>query len=206
MVSGLLSLLAFPRPRPVPSTCVNMWVELGDGTTHYKQCSIHVVVFSASINIIVAGLAEPVEKLWSQLLGILSDPRPPPTHPVGYLTSVERDQWAELREELCSQKDSADSLSMIDSAMFVLCLDDHEPTTIPDFTATMLHNYGANRYTLCIMCSIYCHTVLHTEGGLPWDFPTQSQLAPQALKTLSYTSYHLLPKQHQFPNLAILKP
>lgn len=95
-----------------------------------------------------------MEKLWSQLLGILSDPRPPPTHPVGYLTSLERDQWAELREELSSLSDSAQSLSIIDSAMFVLCLDDHEPTTIPNFTATMLHNYGANRY-ICKYCTYF---------------------------------------------------
>ena len=92
------------------------------------------------------GLAEPVEKICSQLLGILNDPRPPPTHPIGYLTTMERDQWAELREELTSNAESAKNLSILDSAMFVLCLDDHEPTTIPDFTFTMLHNHGANRW------------------------------------------------------------
>ena len=102
------------------------------------------------------GLSEPVEKLWAQLLGILSDPRPPPTHPVGYLTSLERNQWAELREELCSHDDSAQSLSVIDSAMFVLCLDEHEPTTIPDFTATMLHNYGVNRCVRVCVCVCLC--------------------------------------------------
>ncbi len=91
------------------------------------------------------GLSEPVDKLCSQLLGILNDPRPPPTHPIGYLTTMERDQWAELREELRSHAESAKNLSILDSAMFVLCLDDHEPTTIPDFTFTMLHNHGANR-------------------------------------------------------------
>ena len=93
----------------------------------------------------ISGLAVPIEKVWSQLLGILSDPRPPPAHPVGYLTSLDRDKWAELREELISNAESAQSLSAIDSAMFVVCLDEHEPTTIPDFTFTMLHNYGANR-------------------------------------------------------------
>ena len=93
----------------------------------------------------VSGLPQPVEKICSQLMGILSDQRPPPAHPLGYLTSLERDRWAELREELCSDAVSADSLSVVDSAMFVLCLDDHKPTTIPDFTFTMLHNNGANR-------------------------------------------------------------
>jgi carnitine O-acetyltransferase len=58
---------------------------------------------------------------------------------------MERDQWAELREELRSDAESAKNLSILDSAMFVLCLDDHEPTTIPDFTFTMLHNHGENR-------------------------------------------------------------
>ena len=92
------------------------------------------------------GLSEPVEKLCSQLQGILSDPRPPPAYPIGYLTSLDRDQWAKLREELCSDAESAKSLSVIDSAMFVVCLDDSQLTSIPEFTAAMLHNYGANRY------------------------------------------------------------
>ena len=108
----------------------------------YRLC----VFISLSLFLFLSpGLSEPVDKLCSQLQGILSDPRPPPTHPIGYLTSLDRDQWAELREELHSDAESAKSLSVIDSAMFVVCLDDSKPTSIPDFTATMLHNYGANR-------------------------------------------------------------
>ena len=52
------------------------------------------------------------------------------------------------------------ALATLDSAMFVLCLDDAEVTNEIEATHTLLHNYGANRYALlqrgsevaCILC------------------------------------------------------
>lgn len=52
------------------------------------------------------------------------------------------------------------ALATLDSAMFVLCLDDAEVTNEVEATHTLLHNYGANRYALlqydfeftCILC------------------------------------------------------
>ena len=38
------------------------------------------------------------------------------------------------------------ALLTLDSALFVLCLDDAELTNETDTTHCMLHNYGANRY------------------------------------------------------------
>ena len=87
----------------------------------------------------------PISQLHSRLLGILSDATPPPSHPVGYLTAVDRDNWAGLREELISDQTNRASLQAIDSAMFVLCLDDSEPETPEELSHIMLHNHGHNR-------------------------------------------------------------
>lgn len=78
-----------------------------------------------------------------QLQGILEDETPPPTHSLGYLTSMNRDDWAAIREEVCLH--NSEQLNAIDSALFVLCLDDSEPTDAESLSHAMLHNYGANR-------------------------------------------------------------
>ena len=91
------------------------------------------------------GLPVPSPQIHSQLLSILEDPRPPPSHPLSYLTTMERDTWAGLREELVANEENRNALEKIDSALFVLCLDDNQPTTAEDATHTLLHNYGANR-------------------------------------------------------------
>ena len=47
------------------------------------------------------------------------------------------------------------ALEKIDSSLFVLCLDDHEPTTAQDVSYTFLHNHGNNRYvsvSVCVGC------------------------------------------------------
>ena len=92
------------------------------------------------------GLPTPPSLVHSQLLWILSDPTPPPSHPLGYLTTMNRDRWAGLREELVAKEQNHRAVEKIDSALFVLCLDDHEPTTPLDVSHTFLHNYGANRW------------------------------------------------------------
>lgn len=97
-----------------------------------------------TLSLPLLGLPVPCLRLYQQLSGILRDETPPPTHPVGYLTSLNRDKWAELREEV--KQRNSDQLQAIDGALFVLCLDDHEPTTSESLSHTMLHNYGANRY------------------------------------------------------------
>ena len=90
------------------------------------------------------GLPVPCQTLYSQLGGILADDALPPPHPIGYLTGLNRDEWAGLRQEVGVQ--NGDQLAAIDSALLVLCLDDGEPTAADTLSHTMLHNYGANRY------------------------------------------------------------
>lgn len=87
----------------------------------------------------------PSEKVYGQLAGILSDTSPPSSHPLGYVTGVNRDAWAKFREELVSSEMNKKSIQCIDSALCMVCLDDHEPVTAVELSHTMLHNYGANR-------------------------------------------------------------
>lgn len=47
--------------------------------------------------------ADPSAKVHSQLAWILSQPDALPPHPLGYLTAINRDQWAELHQELVSK-------------------------------------------------------------------------------------------------------
>jgi len=47
------------------------------------------------------------------------------------------------------------AVEKIDSALFVLCLDDHEPTTPLDVSHTFLHNYGANRWNPGLYISVH---------------------------------------------------
>ena len=46
------------------------------------------------------------------------------------------------------------ALTTLDSALFVLCLDDAEVDNETDATHTLLHNYGANRYTVYLQCPL----------------------------------------------------
>eukprot|EP00750_Incisomonas_marina_P008365 INCI15448.1.p1 GENE.INCI15448.1~~INCI15448.1.p1 ORF type:complete len:528 (-),score=79.39 INCI15448.1:1129-2712(-) len=59
---------------------------------------------------------------------------------VGVLTAEDRDQWGHCRAKLKSiHPDNARVLKIIDSALFVVCLDDCEPKTLDDRAANMLH-------------------------------------------------------------------
>ena len=94
---------------------------------------------------ICTGLPTPPSVIHSQLLSILSDSRPPPAHLVCYLTTLPRDKWAEMQDQLESFDQNEEALEKIDSSLFTLSLDDHHPKTLEDIAYTMLHNNGANR-------------------------------------------------------------
>jgi len=75
---------------------------------------------------------------------------------VGVLTSLDRNQWAKAREEIINHSTkNADGFRAIDSALFVLVLDDYLPKTKQDAAANMLHG----SYQLTELASdgdIYC--------------------------------------------------
>ena len=61
------------------------------------------------------------------------------------LTSEDRDPWTAGREELETLISNIEPLKMIDSSLFVLCLDESEPETPEEVTKVLLHGDGNNR-------------------------------------------------------------
>lgn len=83
--------------------------------------------------------------IYQNLKYIIDDPTPPPNFPVAVLTSENRDTWANMRHALEAIPGNEEVLRLIDSAVFVLCLDDHDVNSISDVTRTFLHGDGKNR-------------------------------------------------------------
>lgn len=89
----------------------------------------------------------------SELLGnleyILDDNCEMAKYPLGVMTTENRDVWAKLREYMVTKsQQNEQSLSEIDTALFVLCLDDDVLGTDPvDITRSFLHADGCNRYS-----------------------------------------------------------
>jgi len=46
------------------------------------------------------GNTRPAEEIMANLQHILADKSAPPPHPLGYLTTMTRDAWSSVREEL----------------------------------------------------------------------------------------------------------
>ena len=117
----------------------------------YSLSSQHIVVMRRghlySVNVqLDNGLPVPADQLYSDLLAIVQDPSPSSSHSVSYLTATNRDSWADAREEMISNVHNARALEKIESALFVVCLDDHQPDSETNRYCTFLHNYGVNRW------------------------------------------------------------
>ncbi|KAG5984025.1 hypothetical protein E4U55_006321 [Claviceps digitariae] len=66
---------------------------------------------------------------------------------VGALTSENRDIWADARELLVqTSSNNRDALRAIDSASFIVCLDDASPITLEERAHQYWHGDGANRW------------------------------------------------------------
>ncbi|KAJ9579432.1 hypothetical protein L9F63_024456 [Diploptera punctata] len=77
---------------------------------------------------------------------ILDDTAPPAEFPIGILTTENRDIWAQAREHLESTGNK-ENLSLIDSGIFMMCLDDVEITDNLHFLLRhFLHSDGKNRW------------------------------------------------------------
>ena len=53
------------------------------------------------------------------------------------------DSWAKLREEMLPS--NQESLQAIDSSLFIVCLEDNEPTTPEQVSRAMLYGDAGNR-------------------------------------------------------------
>ncbi|KAJ8302034.1 hypothetical protein KUTeg_021021 [Tegillarca granosa] len=91
------------------------------------------------------GYILPANVIMSHLQHILKDNRAPPEFPVACLTADNRDTWATARQQLLNAGNEME-LKMIDSALFVLVLDDVDPKDPNEVTRTFLHGDGVNRW------------------------------------------------------------
>ncbi|XP_048832616.1 carnitine O-palmitoyltransferase 2, mitochondrial [Brienomyrus brachyistius] len=84
-------------------------------------------------------------EIHAHLSFILSDPTPPPVFPLGFLTSENRDVWADLREKLLAAG-NAEVLGLVDSAVFCVCLDEESMRDPVHISHNMLYGDGGNRW------------------------------------------------------------
>lgn len=70
-----------------------------------------------------------------------------PAAPVGFLTTENRDVWADARKALVeSSPINAEALAAIDSAAFLVCLDEAAPVTFEERAHQYWHGNGSNRW------------------------------------------------------------
>lgn len=123
---------------------------------HYRGLSCVLNLFSGTVShqvypylkfslVYVSGNIVPTATIYQNLKYIANDPTPAPNFPVAALTSENRDTWASMRHLLEAIPGNEEVLKLIDSAIFVLCLDDHEVNSVADVTRTFLHGDGKNR-------------------------------------------------------------
>ncbi|XP_013002104.1 carnitine O-palmitoyltransferase 2, mitochondrial isoform X2 [Cavia porcellus] len=84
-------------------------------------------------------------EIQAHLKYILEDSSPAPELPLTFLTSENRDVWAELRQKLV-HGGNEEALWKVDSAVFCLCLDDFPIKDLVHLSHTMLHGDGTNRW------------------------------------------------------------
>lgn len=102
----------------------------------------------------VLGDIVPTATIYQNLKCIVEDPSPPPKFPVAALTTENRDTWANIRRVLQAEPGNEEALRLIDSAIFVLCLDDHGVESVADVTRTFLHGDGTNRLDMSRVAEI----------------------------------------------------
>ena len=84
------------------------------------------------------------KEIFTTLQAIVKDADKTDVHQVaqnalGILTTESRKIWSHLRDELIkSNKNNASSLGVVESALFVVCLDDAEPEDLAELTGNFL--------------------------------------------------------------------
>lgn len=91
-------------------------------------------------------MALSTEEIESGLKAILADDATPAPHPLGVLTTNGRTDWAAARAELIKNPANAENIKSIDSALFVVCLDDYSPKSLEEGNRQLLHGDARNRW------------------------------------------------------------
>ena len=94
----------------------------------------------------------PREDIFAALKHI-SDTEPSQSTPLGLLTTMPRDEWAAARARMLSSPVNAATLADIDSALFVVCLEDGVPASDAALNRTMLHGDGRSRWYVDSACT-----------------------------------------------------
>ncbi|KAJ5133295.1 hypothetical protein N7448_001675 [Penicillium atrosanguineum] len=109
----------------------------------------HIVVVRKNqffkVPVVVDGKALNISELEQQFQRIYEVAQPAP--PVGTLTVADRDHWNAARKTLVSSDPANEQILMeIESAGFVICLDDAKPVTLEERARQYWHGDGANRW------------------------------------------------------------
>ncbi len=116
------------------------------------QNSRHIAVLNRghifSVDVLTPdGEIKPFNRIEATLRQILEETELESDEKVGLLTTLDRDQWADARGEMENYSESNRKLlHAIDSAIFVLCIDNLAPTTKEECLAHFLHANGRNRW------------------------------------------------------------
>eukprot|EP00005_Dracoamoeba_jomungandri_P001567 CAMPEP_0174262420 /NCGR_PEP_ID=MMETSP0439-20130205/12964_1 /TAXON_ID=0 /ORGANISM="Stereomyxa ramosa, Strain Chinc5" /LENGTH=668 /DNA_ID=CAMNT_0015347125 /DNA_START=1 /DNA_END=2007 /DNA_ORIENTATION=+ len=110
---------------------------------------IHVLVMRNNhfykLKVYENGMWDTERDILAKVRAILNDKTPPETKlPIGVLSTENRDKWAEARKDL--EKENKEALNDVDSGLFCLCLDDHEPKTDAQRCRNFLFGNGRNRW------------------------------------------------------------
>lgn len=97
------------------------------------------------LKIFHAGNIKSPEFILSSINSILTNSSAPNDHPLGILTTCERNQWAEIRQHL-EKLGNGDALNKIDSSLFAVALDNVILDSPRDIIRWFLHSDGMNRY------------------------------------------------------------
>mmetsp|Transcript_62182 Transcript_62182/g.166858 ORF Transcript_62182/g.166858 Transcript_62182/m.166858 type:complete len:666 (+) Transcript_62182:10-2007(+) len=93
------------------------------------------------------GSVVPGAEILSEVKAILSKPPPSKDQPhLGLLTTLDRDAWARAREALVAVPANKAALEEIDSAIFVVCLEDEKTHNMLTGQRLMLHGDAKNRW------------------------------------------------------------
>eukprot|EP00949_MAST-11_sp_MAST-11-sp1_P004057 g4057.t1 len=145
----------------IPSSVADKWVVSEESTHVVVLSKNHFYYFDALWPTGEVGVTE--NQILETLKTILSDSERLEASeeegscpPVGVLTSAKRSVWAKSRAQLCAiSANNEKILQLIDSALFVVCLDDSMPDTVASRAANMLHGSyqlhesGMQKGTLC---------------------------------------------------------